>query len=146
VMPVDLYGQMAPIEAFDHLDLPVIEDAAQRHGPPGAGRPPGSTGPTAGPSFYPGKNLGAYGDAGAVVTADAELADTVRALGAPGGTQKYEHRLVGVNSRLDTLQAVVLRAKLRRLPDWNDRRRAAADRYTELLGDVEGVTLPVVLD
>lgn len=146
VMPVDLFGQMAPMEAFEHVDVVVIEDAAQSQGASRNGRPAGSLGTAAGTSFYPGKNLGAYGDAGAVVTNDGEVAETVRALGAHGGTKKYEHRLVGMNSRLDTLQAVVLRAKLVRLPEWNDLRRAAADRYAELLGDIEQVGLPKVLD
>ena len=94
-------------------------------------------------SFYPGKNLGAYGDAGSVVTTSSALATTVRTLGSHGGLTKYTHDLVGVNSRLDGLQAVVLRAKLARLADWNARRRAAAARYDELLA---GPERPVVLD
>ena len=81
-----------------------------------------------------------------MITDDAEVAETVRALGAHGGTKKYEHRLVGVNSRLDTLQAVVLLAKLARLPAWNDLRRAAAARYVDLLDDLEQVTLPTVAE
>ncbi len=146
IMPVDLYGQVAPIEAFEGISPLVVEDAAQSQGATRHGRGAGTFGNAAGTSFYPGKNLGAYGDAGAVVTDDAAIAADVRALGAHGGTKKYEHRLVGVNSRLDTIQAVVLRAKLRRLPEWNEQRRVAADRYAELLADVEPVTQPGVLD
>ncbi|MFF2503378.1 DegT/DnrJ/EryC1/StrS family aminotransferase [Streptomyces sp. NPDC058067] len=91
------------------------------------------------------KNLGAYGDGGAVMTDDAELADTVRLLGDHGSRHKYVHERHGFNSRLDTLQAVVLRAKLTRLADWNARRQAAAERYAALLGAVDGVLLPAVL-
>src|SRR6185369_2099856 len=88
-------------------------------------------------SFYPGKNLGAYGDAGAVVSASAELATTVRTLGNHGGLRKYVHDMIGMNSRLDGLQAVVLRAKLARLAAANEARRAAAARYDELLADLD---------
>jgi dTDP-4-amino-4,6-dideoxygalactose transaminase len=97
-------------------------------------------------SFYPGKNLGAAGDAGAVMTNDDDLARTVRVLSAHGSATKYVHEMVGVNSRLDTVQAVVLRAKLARLEKWNVLRREAAARYAELLGDIEGVRLPQVAE
>jgi dTDP-4-amino-4,6-dideoxygalactose transaminase len=148
VMAVHLYGQMAPVEAVraavpDSVD--VIEDAAQSQGATRHGRPSGSMGVVAGTSFYPGKNLGAYGDAGAVLTDDAATADAVRALRAHGGVQKYRHELVGMNSRLDTLQAVVLRAKLARLEGWNVERREAAARYDALLGDHDGIGLPSVM-
>jgi dTDP-4-amino-4,6-dideoxygalactose transaminase len=93
-------------------------------------------------SFYPGKNLGAAGDAGAVMTDDAGVADRVRVLSAHGSPTKYVHEVVGRNSRLDTVQAVVLRAKLARLEKWNEQRRQAADRYAELLADVPGVRPP----
>src|SRR5262249_21131794 len=96
-------------------------------------------------SFYPGKNLGAYGDAGAVVTTSAELATTVRTLGSHGGLAKYTHDLVGMNSRLDGLQAAGPRAKPSRLAAWNERRRAAAARYDALLSGLD-VLLPVTLD
>jgi dTDP-4-amino-4,6-dideoxygalactose transaminase len=142
VIGVDLYGQIAP---FDELaaavdgDVLLFEDAAQSQGATRFGAPIGSGVVAASTSFYPGKNLGAYGDGGAVVTDDGQLASTVRAIGGHGGLRRYEHELIGFNSRLDTLQAVVLRAKLRRLDVWNDQRRAAAARYDALLAD-----LPVV--
>jgi dTDP-4-amino-4,6-dideoxygalactose transaminase len=148
VMAVHLYGQMAPVEAVaaavpDRVE--VIEDAAQSQGATRHGSSSGSMGVVAGTSFYPGKNLGAYGDAGAVLTDDAATADAVRALRAHGGVQKYRHDLVGMNSRLDTLQAVVLRAKLARLAGWNAERREAAARYDALLGDHDAIGLPAVM-
>ena len=99
-------------------------------------------GAAAGTSFYPGKNLGAYGDAGAVLTDSAEAAAALRLLRNHGSTVKYQHPELGFNSRLDTVQAAVLRAKLRRLDAWNEQRRDAARRYEELLAGVPGVTLP----
>lgn len=146
VMPVHLYGQMAPMEDIlrvtDERSLAVIEDAAQAHGASQQGRSAGTFGMAAGVSFYPGKNLGAYGDAGAVLTQSADLARAVRLLGDHGSERKYEHIAFGFNSRLDALQAVVLRAKLRRLAQWNEARRNAADRYAELLADIDEVQLP----
>lgn len=112
ILAVHLYGQMAPIEAITRLiraDIDVIEDAAQSQGAARHGRRSGSVGAIAGTSFYPGTNLGAYGDAGAVLTGDRWSADVVRALRNHGGTRSDEHVLSGMNSRLDTLQAVVLR-------------------------------------
>ena len=145
VLPVHLYGQHAPVEQLTEKlsgsSVRVIEDAAQCQGATRNGRGAGAGG-IAATSFYPGKNLGAYGDGGAVITDDPEAAKTVRALANHGGLTKYSHDLVGFNSRLDALQAVVLRAKLRRLPAWNAARRAAADRYAELLADVPGIVLP----
>lgn len=146
VMAVDLDGQVAPFEQLEDLGVPVFEDAAQSQGATRFGRGAGTFGLAAGTSFYPGKNLGAYGDAGAALTDDADLAEDVRAIGGHGGTKKYEHRLVGVNSRLDTLQAVVLRAKLKRLAAWNQERRDAVARYEGLLSGVHGVTTPVTLE
>jgi dTDP-4-amino-4,6-dideoxygalactose transaminase len=137
--PVHLYGQQAPLL---ELGLPVVEDAAQSQGSSQDGRRLAGT--LAATSFYPGKNLGAYGDAGAVVTDSAELARAVRLLADHGSERKYVHETLGFNSRLDTLQAVVLRAKLRRLEGWNELRRAAADRYAELLADLPEVVLPKV--
>ncbi|MGH9119369.1 MAG: DegT/DnrJ/EryC1/StrS family aminotransferase [Acidimicrobiales bacterium] len=148
VIAVHLYGQMAPIEDLVRAipsDVDIIEDAAQSQGATRYGRPSGSVGAMAATSFYPGKNLGAYGDAGAVLTQDSWSADVVRALRNHGGTRRYEHGLAGMNSRLDTLQAVVLRAKLRRLNWWNDARRAAARRYHELLKDEPNIRLPAVM-
>jgi dTDP-4-amino-4,6-dideoxygalactose transaminase len=150
IVPVHLYGQLAPVEELQRglagTDIRIVEDAAQCQGATRFDRTPGSgPGAIAATSFYPGKNLGAYGDAGAVVTDDEALATTVRRLGSHGGLTKYAHDIAGVNSRLDALQAVVLRAKLRRLPEWNAARRAAAVYYDKLLADVEDVTLPTVL-
>ncbi|MFJ9711821.1 DegT/DnrJ/EryC1/StrS family aminotransferase [Streptomyces sp. NPDC101234] len=138
VVPVHLYGQLADVTALtgqlpDHVR--VVEDAAQCQGATRDGRTPGGGG-IAATSFYPGKNLGAYGDAGAVLTDDEERADLVRAIANHGGVAKYRHDVPGFNSRLDGLQAVVLRAKLARLADGNAARRAAAARYDALLADL----------
>jgi dTDP-4-amino-4,6-dideoxygalactose transaminase len=147
VMPVHLYGQAADVDGLRArlADLPIIEDAAQAQGARRHGTPAGALGTVAGTSFYPGKNIGAYGDAGAVLTDDDELARRVRALGNWGSEEKYHHPEVGFNSRLDTLQAVVLSAKLRRLEEWNQWRRRAAHTYGEMLGDDPDITLPAVL-
>lgn len=138
VVPVHLYGQMADLTTPAGR-LPdavrVVEDAAQCQGATRDGRSPGAGG-IAATSFYPGKNLGAYGDAGAVLTDDEELAGRVRAIANHGGVAKYRHDVPGFNSRLDGLQAVVLRAKLARLADGNAARRAAAARYDALLADL----------
>lgn len=147
VLPVHLYGQAADVAGLRAALPPsvaIVEDAAQSQGATRDGIPAGSLGDIAATSFYPGKNLGAYGDAGAVMTGDAELAQRVRLLGAHGSPRKYEHPVLGFNSRLDTLQAVVLSAKLRRLDGWNEARRAAAARYDELLAAVPAVVRPVV--
>jgi dTDP-4-amino-4,6-dideoxygalactose transaminase len=143
ILPVHLYGQQAPVEALLGSGVPVVEDAAQSQGATRHGA--GFHGAIAATSFYPGKNLGAYGDAGAIVTDDAELARIVRTISQHGGLRKYEHELIGVNSRLDALQAVVLRAKLPRLAHWNSLRRRAAARYDELLSTVE-VVRPVAAE
>ncbi|MFJ1752058.1 DegT/DnrJ/EryC1/StrS family aminotransferase [Kitasatospora sp. NPDC088134] len=147
LMPVHLNGQLAPMESLLEIagGLPVVEDGAQSQGATRHGRVSGSWGRISATSFYPGKNLGAYGDAGAVVTDDAELARAVRLIGDHGSARKYVHERFGFNSRMDTLQAVVLRAKLRRLPAWNEARRAAAERYDKLLGGLDGITLPHTL-
>ena len=143
VIPVHLYGHpadMKPIlEIGQRRGIPVIEDAAQAHGALYRGRPVGGLGRCAAFSFYPGKNLGAYGDAGMLVSEDAELIRTVRRLANHGRLEKYTHEVEGVNSRLDTLQAAVLEVKLRHLPAWNAARREKARVYDELLKD-----LPVV--
>ena len=149
VVPVHLFGQTAPVEQLDELvsahGLIVVEDAAQAQGAVRHGRPAGSLGNVSATSFYPGKNLGAYGDAGAVMTDDADVARRVRLLGNHGSAVKYQHDELGFNSRMDTLQAVVLRAKLARLAAWNEQRRAAAERYDVLLGDVADLRLPARL-
>ncbi len=146
IIPVHLYGQLAPMrqigDAATTRDLIVMEDAAQAHGATQHGRQAGSFGAMASVSFYPGKNLGAYGDAGAVLTNSAELARELRLLGDHGSEHKYVHERLGFNSRMDGLQAVVLRAKLKRLAAWNEARRRAARRYDELLADLDEVTLP----
>ncbi|MGY1649751.1 DegT/DnrJ/EryC1/StrS family aminotransferase [Geodermatophilus sp. SYSU D01119] len=148
VLPVHLFGQMAPMAEIADVaarhGLVVVEDAAQAQGATHRGVPMGGWGTAAGTSFYPGKNLGAYGDAGAVTTDDDGIARTVRLLANHGSEVKYQHPVLGFNSRLDTLQAVVLRAKLRRLAEWNAERAAAAQRYAVLLDGVPGVRLPGV--
>jgi dTDP-4-amino-4,6-dideoxygalactose transaminase len=146
LLPVHLYGQIAPMDALskvaaDH-GLTVVEDAAQSHGAAQHGQTSGAWGKAAAVSFYPGKNLGAYGDAGAVFTDDEGVAAAVRGLRNYGSEEKYRHDTVGFNSRLDTLQAVVLSAKLRHVDQWNAQRRAAASLYQSLLAGVDGVQVP----
>jgi dTDP-4-amino-4,6-dideoxygalactose transaminase len=140
VMIVHLYGQMPDMAGLmavaDNAGILVIEDAAQAHGAEWAGRRAGSFGAAACFSFYPGKNLGAFGDAGAVVTSRPEVADRVRALANHGrshGSSHYEHEVVGTNSRLDTLQAIALSGKLARLDVWTQRRIELAARYRDQL-------------
>jgi dTDP-4-amino-4,6-dideoxygalactose transaminase len=116
--------------------LLVVEDAAQAHGASHAGARAGAFGDAGCFSFYPGKNLGAYGDAGAITTNDDELADRLRRLRNWGGRIKHQHDELGINSRLDTLQAAILRAKLRHLDDWNDARRRLASEYDRQLSAV----------
>ncbi len=147
IAPVHLYGQCAPMEqvaafAQAHGNLAIVEDAAQAQGATRHGKHAGSWGVATGTSFYPGKNLGAYGDAGAVITNDDAVAKKLRALRNYGSEVKYFHPETGFNSRLDTLQAVVLRAKLKRLAQWNAQRRTAAERYHQLLEGLGGVRLP----
>ena len=133
ILPVHLYGQAADMPSImsfarEH-GLKVLEDCAQAHGAVVGGRKVGTWGDAAGFSFYPGKNLGALGDAGAVLTSDRHLADTIRALRNYGSHQKYFNVFQGVNSRLDELQAALLRVRLRHLDSENERRRAVANRY-----------------
>jgi dTDP-4-amino-4,6-dideoxygalactose transaminase len=141
VMPVHLYGQVCPTPD----GVPVLEDAAQAHGARRAGRRAGSFGELAAFSFHPSKNLGAYGDGGAVLTDDADHAAAVRVGRSHGERVKYDHVRIAGNSRLDELQAVVLSAKLDHLDRWNQQRRRAAGRYGELLAGLEGVDAPVSL-
>lgn len=147
VMPVHLYGQpadMDPIKAVaERYGLKVIEDAAQAHGARYKGQRTGSLGDAAGFSFYPGKNLGALGDGGAVVTNDGQLADRLRVLRNYGSRVKYHNEVKGFNSRLDELQAAFLREKLAVLDDWNCRRSGVARSYQSALID-QGVKLPFV--
>ena len=149
VVPVHLFGQIAPLEPLQSLlgssGPLIIEDAAQCQGATQAGAGPATVGVAAATSFYPGKNLGAYGEAGAVLTSDAEIARRLRSLRNHGSEAKYEHPELGFNSRLDTLQAVVLRAKLARLAAGNEARRVAARRYDGLLAGLGDVVLPETL-
>jgi dTDP-4-amino-4,6-dideoxygalactose transaminase len=146
VIPIHLYGQpadMDPIlEIARQYDLVVIEDACQAHGASYKNRKAGSLSTAGCFSFYPGKNLGAFGEAGAVVTQDEEMAQKMRMIRDHGQAQKYFHDLEGYNGRLDAIQAAVLRIKLKRLQGWNRSRRKNAAFYTERLQDVPGITLP----
>ena len=137
IMPVHLYGQaadMRPLEALaSRHNLALVEDAAQAHLATADGRPVGTIGVAAATSFYPTKNLGAAGDGGAVLTRDAQLAARVKRLRNGGQTSRYRHDEFGVNTRLDEMQAAILRARLRYLPAWTARRRAIAARYRAAL-------------
>ncbi|MCK5704603.1 MAG: DegT/DnrJ/EryC1/StrS family aminotransferase, partial [Cyclobacteriaceae bacterium] len=139
IIPVHLYGQpadMDPImEIAQNYNLKVIEDAAQAHGAVYKGRTTGSIGDLACFSFYPGKNLGAYGDAGAIVTDDENLAIKARMIANHGRVEKYNHEMEGVNSRLDGLQAAILNVKLKLLPEWTENRRKNAYLYNKHLKD-----------
>lgn len=150
IMPVHLYGQacdMDPIMAVAKKHgLKVVEDCAQAHGAKYKGQKVGTFGDAAGFSFYPGKNLGALGDAGAVVTNDKELADKIRALGNYGSDYKYHHIYKGNNSRLDELQAALLAAKLPHLERMNEERRRIASRYTAGILNPKIVTPHVLSD
>jgi dTDP-4-amino-4,6-dideoxygalactose transaminase len=149
IMPVHLYGQPADMDAINHIarkhGLRVIEDAAQAHGARYKGRRAGSLGDAAGFSFYPGKNLGALGDGGAITTNDDALAATLRKMRNYGSTVKYQHEMIGVNSRLDEIQAAVLRVKLRYLDTENATRRILATTYLHALEGAH-VIAPTVLD
>lgn len=149
LLPVHLFGQSSEMEALreiaDRHGLILLEDAAQAQGARRHGRPVGSLGAAAAFSFYPGKNLGAYGDAGAVVTSSDEIASRLHKLRNWGSDRKYYHPEIGFNSRLDSLQAVVLSAKLRRLEAWNEARRQAAARYDHLLTGLANLEIPRAL-
>ena len=146
VMPVHLYGQMVPMDRVAALArahrLAVIEDAAQSHGATWQGRPAGALSDAACYSFYPGKNLGAWGDGGAVVSRDQDLAARITMRANHGRSDKYSHEFIGLNSRLDGLQAAILRVKLRHLDDWTAARRRVAGWYRAALTSVNGITLP----
>ena len=147
IIPVHLYGLPADMRAINQIaekhGLVVIEDAAQAQGARHEGKRVGSLGHAAATSFYPGKNLGALGDGGGILTDDDAIADKVRRLRNYGSTVKYHHELAGSNSRLDEMQAAFLRVKLSALDAWNDRRRAVARRYLEGLAGT-GLGLPVI--
>lgn len=148
IIPVHLYGQPADMDAVRRVakthGLRVVEDAAQSHGALYKGRRTGGLGDAAGFSFYPGKNLGALGDGGAVTTNDAALADKIRVLRNYGSRVKYINEAQGFNSRLDELQAAFLRIKLKRLDEWNGRRKAMAGVYLKNLKELSGCVLPKV--
>ena len=147
VVPVHLYGQMADVRALAALaalGIDVIEDACQAHGASRDGIVAGSAGRAAAFSFYPAKNLGAIGDAGALVMSDPELEARARALREHGQRHKYEHELEGYTARLDTIQALVLLRKLPLLEEWNGQRRHAAELYLEALAGVGDLLLPHV--
>jgi len=145
LLPVHLYGRAADMDPILEIararGLKVLEDAAQAHGATYRGRRIGGHGDAVAWSFYPSKNLGALGDAGAVTTNDAAHAERIRLLRNYGARYKYANELAGRNSRLDPLQAAILRVKLGRLDEWNERRKRVAAAYTAALGD-KGVTLP----
>ena len=152
VIPVHLYGQMADMDAIQEIaeryNLMVIEDACQAHGAEyfsrreNAWKRAGSLGRAAAFSFYPGKNLGACGEGGAVTTNDAGIAQKIKMLRDHGQSKKYYHEMEGYNGRLDSIQCGMLRIKLRRLEEWNGKRRQAAARYQELLAGIPGITPP----
>ena len=144
LLPVHLYGQMADMRALRELEIPIVEDACQAHGASRDGAVAGELGMAAAFSFYPGKNLGAFGDAGALVCDNDELVTKVKALREHGQRAKYDHELVGFTARLDTIQAIVLRWKLPLLRRWNEERRAAARFYCEALEGVGDLELPPV--
>lgn len=150
IIPVHLYGQAAAVEELlplaEEAGAWIVEDAAQAQGARRNGVGAGALGHAAATSFYPGKNLGAYGDAGACLTKSAEIAARMRMIRDHGAERKYEHELFGFNSRMDALQAVVLSAKLRRLEGWNAARREAAARYDAMLSGNDEIVLPRTLD
>lgn len=150
VIPVHLYGQMADMHRIrdiaDRHGLKVIEDAAQAHGAKRGGLKPGVAGDAATFSFYPGKNLGAWGDAGAIVTGSREAAEKARLLVNHGRArgEKYLHEIAGYNNRLDAIQATVLRHKLPFLDEWNHKRTIIANRYSSMLSGLSGIEIPAV--
>ena len=150
IIPVHLYGQMADMDRIMEIarahGLFVIEDACQAHGAEHKGKRAGTIGDVGCFSFYPGKNLGAYGEAGAIVTNNSELAGEVRMFRDHGQVKKYYHSVVGWNGRMDGLQAAVLSVKLNYLAAWNEARRGNAQLYNELLANTDGLITPVEAD
>ncbi len=150
VVVVHLYGQPADMDPILEIarrrGLPVVEDAAQAHGARYKGRRVGSIGDVAAWSFYPAKNLGALGDGGAVTTNDESLAERVRTLANYGAPRKYEHEVIGFNSRLDPIQAAALRVKLVFLDEWNARRAVIANRYGLAFEAITGLEIPVTFE
>ncbi len=150
ILPVHLYGRMADMDRIERIaaahDLVIVEDACQAHGAMYKGRPAGSVGRAAAFSFYPGKNLGCYGDGGAITTRDATLAERLRLMRNWGSRKKYHHEEVALNSRLDTIQAAALNVKLKHLARWNALRRKHAAVYDELLRRRSDVTIPSAVE
>ncbi|MBA3037530.1 MAG: DegT/DnrJ/EryC1/StrS family aminotransferase [Desulfobacterium sp.] len=146
IIPVHLFGQMADMDPIIKIakkhNLFVIEDACQAHGAEYKGQRAGSVGDAGCFSFYPGKNLGAYGEAGAVVTNNTELSETMRIFRDHGQSKKYYHKMVGWNGRMDGIQGAILEVKLKHLCAWNDARRKNAGIYKELLEDINSILLP----
>ncbi|MBN2254708.1 MAG: DegT/DnrJ/EryC1/StrS family aminotransferase [Deltaproteobacteria bacterium] len=146
IIPVHLFGQPADMDPIMEIarkhNLYVVEDACQAHGSEYKGKKAGSMGDAAAFSFYPGKNLGAYGEGGATVTNNAELAKTMKMFRDHGQSQKYYHGMIGWNARLDGIQGSILSAKLRHLDAWNDARRNHAHLYTKLFFETEGIITP----
>ncbi len=150
IIPVHLFGQMADMDALQKLtsdyNIRLIEDAAQAHGATYKGKKAGGFGDISTFSFFPGKNLGAFGDAGAITTLNEALSIKALKMANHGRISKYDHETVGRNSRMDTIQAAILLAKLRHLTAWNNKRAALAIRYHMLLNAVDGLTLPKVFE
>ena len=148
IIPVHLYGRAVEMEKLMALaskyNLKIIEDACQAHGASWQGKKVGSFGILGCFSFYPGKNLGAYGDGGAIVTSEPELYEKLRMMRNTGSPQKYHHDAIGHNSRLDTLQAAVLNVKLKRLSEWNHQRLKNAKLYNQKLSTIKEVTVPEI--
>ena len=150
ILPVHIYGQPADMRGLSELaarhNLAIVEDCCQAHLATCGGQPVGSFGAAAAYSFYPTKNLGALGDGGAITTSDSRLADRARRLRNGGQTDRYRHSEFGVNSRLDEMQAAVLRARLAFLPRWTERRRELAAEYRARLKGARGITIPIEAD
>ncbi len=150
IIPVHLYGQSADMDPIMEIagkhNLDVIEDCAQAIGATYKGQKTCTLGDAGCLSFFPAKNLGAYGDAGAILTDDDELAEKIKMIRVHGSQSKYEHTLLGINSRLDSIQAAVINVKLKYIDKWNELRRKHAARYTELLSDIPGLVCPAIAD
>jgi dTDP-4-amino-4,6-dideoxygalactose transaminase len=146
VIPVHLFGQMADMDSITETaqrhNLYVIEDASQAHGAEFKGKPVGSIGDAACFSFYPGKNLGAYGEAGAVITNNPDIAEKIKTLRDHGQQKKYHHQMIGWNARMDGIQGAVLNVKLKHITSWNLERRKIADLYTKQLGLIKDLNVP----
>jgi len=150
IIPVHLYGQMADMDPIMEIarrhGLFVVEDACQAHGAEYRGMPAGTIGDAGCFSFYPGKNLGAYGEAGGVVTNNAELCAKIRMVREHGQSRKYVHEKIGVNSRMDGIQGAILSVKLGHLAEWNEARRRNAELYRSMLGCVNDIVLPTEMN